>query len=93
MATPGLRRLSQELGRRVTERREALGLLQRDVGAAVGMKRVSVTHLEGGRYQSLRFDKLQALARILETSTDYLLQITDDPAPPVPSRRSAGGES
>ena len=33
---------------------------------------------------------LRALARFYGVSTDYLLELTDDPTPPPPSRNAAG---
>jgi transcriptional regulator with XRE-family HTH domain len=82
-----------EFGRRIAGRRAAVGKTQEEVAAASGMARSHVTLLEGSqRYKSLGFEKLRLLVEVLDTSADYLLQLTDDPTPREPSMNGAGKE-
>ena len=73
-----------EFGRRVQRRRRILGLKQGEVAQHVGVHRSHITQLEGGGYQSMKFEQLARLAEILETSTDYLLQRTEEDPGVIP---------
>jgi transcriptional regulator with XRE-family HTH domain len=71
-----------EFGRRVARRRRILGLTQVQVAARLGLKRSHVSQLEQGKYRSMQLAHLAALADVLQTSADYLLQrIHLDPGP------------
>ena len=82
----------EEFGRRCARRRHILRLKQYEVATAIGTQRSHVSALEHGRQVMMRLDQLQALARSLGTSSDYLLQLTDTDPGPVPDRRSPGEE-
>src|SRR5262245_10958571 len=76
-----------EFGRRVARRRRILNLTQQAVGERIGLQRAHISQLEQGKYRSMQLERLAALAGVLETSTDYLLQrVLDDPwtIPPRP---------
>jgi transcriptional regulator with XRE-family HTH domain len=77
-----------EFGRRMARRRSILRLKQREVGAAIGVHPSHVSALEHGRQRMMYLHQMQALARILETSSDYLLQLTDADPGTIPDRRS-----
>ena len=68
-----------KLAARVAWRRDRLGLTQEALAAQLKTYRIRVTYIEQGDYQSLRLDLLVQLARALETSSDSLLGLTDDP--------------
>jgi transcriptional regulator with XRE-family HTH domain len=72
-------------GKRVRQLREDLGWTQEDLARAVSklvgaINQSSISHVERGTY-GMRVDALAALAVALDTSTDYLLGLTDDPDP------------
>jgi DNA-binding XRE family transcriptional regulator len=77
----------EEFGRRMARRRHILRLKQHEVGEKIGMQRSHISSLEHGRQHMMRLDQVAALARVLRTSSDYLLQLVDvDPGevPPLP---------
>ena len=67
--------------RRIRELREDHDLTQRQLAACLGITQPQYFRYEQG-YRDLPTDLLIALADIYDTSTDYLLGRTDDPAPP-----------
>ena len=70
------------VGERIRKARQAAGLLQVDLAAAMGDRYDSgtVSRVESGK-SSLRLDGLANAAKELQVSTDYLLGLTDDPTP------------
>ena len=66
--------------RRVRELREDHDLTQREVAAELKMSQPQYFRYEQ-RYRDLPTDILVALARLYNTSTDYILGLTDDPKP------------
>ena len=76
------------LAERVRAGRERVGLSQEKLAQQMGMDRNTLWHIEAGRTKHPRADQLIALAKALEVSTDYLLGLTEDPAPkPKPPTR------
>jgi transcriptional regulator with XRE-family HTH domain len=73
-----------EFGRRVARRRAILRLKQHQVAAQVGMQRSQVASLEHGRQQLVHLHHVQALAQVLQTSSDYLLQLVEADPGPIP---------
>jgi len=73
-----------EFGRRAARRRRILGLTQQTVSTQVGMARSHLAQLERGVYHGIQFAHLAALAQVLQTSSDYLLQLVDHDPGPVP---------
>lgn len=70
-------------GDRIKALRESLGLSQTELAAALikdvpGVNQSQISQVERG-VAGLRAETLALLARALETSTDYLLGLTDDP--------------
>ena len=66
--------------RRVRELREDHALTQREVAAQLGMSQPQYFRYEQG-YRDLPTDILVALAKLYDTSADYILGLTDDPRP------------
>ena len=66
--------------RRVRELREDHDLTQREVAAQLGMSQLQYFRYEQG-YRGLPTDILVALAKLYDTSADYILGLTDDPRP------------
>jgi transcriptional regulator with XRE-family HTH domain len=79
-----------EFGRRVQRRRCLLGLRQWQIAQYVGVHHSHITQVEGGFYQSMKLEQLTRLVEILETSADYLLQLTPDDPGVIPPRPSPG---
>ncbi len=73
-----------EFGRRVARRRRILGLKQWQIAEQVGTNRSHMTQLELGGHQLMRLEQLATLAKVLETSTDYLLQLVEQDPGEVP---------
>jgi len=74
----------EEFGRRVARRRAMLRLKQREVGAAIGVARSHVSALEHGRQHLMDLAALRALAQVLQTSSDYLVQVVDQDPGVIP---------
>ena len=73
-----------EFGRRAARRRRILGPTQQVVSTQVDMPRSQLSQLERGVYRAMQFAQLAALAQVLQTSSDYLLQLVDTDPGPVP---------
>ena len=74
----------EEFGRRCTRRRHLLRLKQYEVAEAIGTQRSYVSALEHGRQQMMHLARVMALAKALQTSSDYLLQLTDEDPGVIP---------
>lgn len=66
--------------RRIRDLREDKDLLQKDLADYLGCTQVSYSHYELGK-RDIPTDVLIKLARFYNTSTDYLLGITDTKMP------------
>ena len=69
------------LGTRVRAIREQRGLTQDQLGRASGVRRSHISRLETGQRENPSVDITARLAVALDTSTDYLMGLTDDPRP------------
>ena len=69
-------------GERIVERRKALDLSQEALADMAHTDQKAVSAYENNRRDPTG-DTVAALARSLETSSDYLLGLTDDPTPHV----------
>ena len=67
-----------ELGRRLKRRRDDLQLRQYEVADRVGMHRSEYSALERGHKSLIHPVHLARLARALQTTTDYLLQLAGE---------------
>jgi transcriptional regulator with XRE-family HTH domain len=80
-----------EFGRRIRRRRQILGLTQAQVAALIHMRQAQLSRLEKGReYRKMRVEQLALLTRALETSADYLLQLTETDPGTIPPRWGPG---
>ena len=66
--------------RRVRDLREDHDLTQREISAILGITQPQYFRYEQG-YRDLPTDILIALAKLYETSTDYILGLTQNPKP------------
>ncbi|MBR1659797.1 MAG: helix-turn-helix transcriptional regulator [Oscillospiraceae bacterium] len=75
-----------EIYPRIRDLREDHDLTQEQVGKAINVEQRTYSYYEtGGRMIPPKV--LCALARYYGVSTDYLLELTDDPTPPPPSQK------
>ena len=56
----------EEIGKKIFERRKALGLTLEDVGNAVGVGKSTVRKWEKGMIKNMKRDKIAALAKLLQ---------------------------
>ena len=66
-------------GQRIFELRKAAGLTQKQVGEAVGLTMQAINDIEKGRRET-KISKAVAIARLFDTTVEYLAGYTDDPA-------------
>lgn len=62
----------QEIGKRIQQRRKALGYTQEQMAEMMNVSIQMVSNLERGN-KAIRIDNLINLSRILQVSTDYIL--------------------
>lgn len=72
--------------KRIRDLREDHDLTQRQVAEHLGMSQPQYFRYEQG-YRDIPTDILLALAKLYQTSTDYILGNTDDPAPRKPKSK------
>lgn len=66
-------------GQRIFEMRQSAGLTQKQLGEAVGLSMQAINDIEKGRRET-KLAKAIAIARLFNTSVEYLAGYTDDPA-------------
>lgn len=76
---------SDQMGKKIRERRVEFGLSQEELGEKLGISYQQVQKYEKGTSQ-LTVDKLQKIAHILDVRTDYFLKdmpllVSETPAP------------
>jgi repressor LexA len=82
-------------GQRIRELRVRRGLTRRGLEDASGISQRQIAYLEDDTKEPKR-ETLRALALALETTADYLLGLSDDPAVPEsdwPTRAFSKGDS
>ncbi len=72
---------NKEIGQRIQQRRQTLGLTLEDVAVRVGVARSTIQRYESGRIQRLKQPVVEAIADVLCVSPDWLLGSTKDPSP------------
>ena len=66
------------IGQKISMRRKQLGLTLEEVGHAAGVAKSTVLKWEKDFISNMRIDKIEGLAKILETSKEYLLADDDN---------------
>lgn len=79
----------RQFGNRLRERREARRLSQEQAAQQVGRVQSYVSNLENRRNQPGAIELVAQLASLYGTTADYLLGLTDDPAPAQEAERVA----
>ena len=70
-----------ELNEKIRLRRKQLGLTLEEVGNAVGVGKSTVRKWENGDIKNMRRDKIQKLAKVLQTTPAYLMGWDDQMLP------------
>ena len=65
--------MGEEIGQRIKERRERLGLTQQQLGDKIHRSREYISKWESGE-RGLKVEDLVSIANVLESSCDYLLK-------------------
>ena len=73
----------KEIGYRIKQRREELGLTLEDIASQVKVARSTIQRYEAGSINRPKLPVLYSVSQALHVSPDWLLGITDDPAPVV----------
>ena len=71
----------KKFAERVKQLRITVSLTQQQLGEAVGLSKQAINDIEQGRKQT-RIDKAIAIARLFNTTVDYLVGDTDNPVRP-----------
>lgn len=71
----------KEIGSRIKQRREALGLTLEDIASNVKVARSTIQRYEAGSITRPKLPVLYSISQALCVSPDWLLGITDDPTP------------
>jgi transcriptional regulator with XRE-family HTH domain len=66
------------LGKRIEERRKALGLSQEQLAGRVGTRQSHLSRIERGFIVEIQSGLLTRLAQALDVTTDWLLGLTPD---------------
>jgi transcriptional regulator with XRE-family HTH domain len=76
--------MTQDLAKRILDRRLELGLSQNDIARALGITNKAVSHWETGRSQNIKLEHLVDLADVLRVDLRWLAVGKGDPAPQKP---------
>lgn len=71
----------KEIGFRIKQRREELGLTLEDIALYVRVARSTIQRYEAGSISRPKLPVLYSISQALRVSPDWLLGITDDPTP------------
>jgi transcriptional regulator with XRE-family HTH domain len=78
---------AKAFGDRIRRRRMMVGLNQRELAERIQVPPTHLSRLEGGYILTVGILELQRLLEVLQTSTDYLLGLSNDPGE-IPPKRS-----
>lgn len=67
-----------EIGRRIKQRREELGLTQEDLGKALWLNKSTIQRYETGKISSIKLPVIHAMAKQLNVNPDWLILKTED---------------
>lgn len=69
------------VGERIRHLREQQGMSQAALARTLGASNMAINLLENGATRAPHIDRLIAIAALFNVSMDYLVGLTDDPAP------------
>jgi transcriptional regulator with XRE-family HTH domain len=70
------------IGERLRTLRQRQGISQADLARALGASINAINMIECGQVKAPHIARLMAMADLFDVSLDYLVGMTDDPAPP-----------
>jgi transcriptional regulator with XRE-family HTH domain len=70
-------------GSRIQARRKQLGMSQEELAHLTGTNQKQISRYENNK-NDITGDKLIVMARVLQTTTDWVLGLTDNPEQPMP---------
>ena len=70
--------LQADIGERIRRRRMALGWNQGRLAEEIQVPQVHISRFEKGQYVAINPEKLVAMAKALDVSTDWLLGLTSE---------------
>jgi transcriptional regulator with XRE-family HTH domain len=70
--------MAETLGARIRRARQVYGMSQAELARRVGISKNAMNRVETGKTPDPQVSRIQAIARILRVSTDFLLGFTDD---------------
>jgi transcriptional regulator with XRE-family HTH domain len=76
-----------EIGRRIKQRREELGMTQDELGKILSLNKSTIQRYETGKITKIKLPVLQSIANALDVSPDWLALKTDTPAKPAEQAR------
>lgn len=76
-------------GVRLRSRRRQLGLSQEELATKLGLRTASISRYEQGLHHEMSFARLRQIAEVLQTTSDFLLGLSQE-AGPLPARRCPG---
>ena len=77
------------VGERIKQRRKELGLTVDEVAERLGKNRATVYRYESNEIENLPTPILEPLARVLNTTPEYLMGWKDEESTPIETNRSA----
>lgn len=84
---------TKNLGTKIRQRREQLGLSQQELARRLGMTQARISEIESGARPHVNLNNLRNLARTLGVSADYLIGTWEDgEAPLVPTAAPPAAE-
>lgn len=73
--------MTNDMGKKLHELRDARGLTQREVANAVGVTEATVSRWESGHINNMRRDKIESLAKVLQVSPLVIMGRTEELTP------------
>jgi len=84
-------RINMKTRNRIKERRDAVGMSAEKLGEKIGVAKTTIYRYENGEIEKNSAENLDAIAYVLQTTSDYLLGKTDEPGiDPVEVMQGAG---
>lgn len=72
---------NEEIGLRISYRRNQLGLTMDDVAKKIGVAKSTIQRYEKGTIEKIKLPVIESIASALSVNPDWIIGNTDDPAP------------
>lgn len=70
-----------EIGKRIADRRSALGLTMDEVAKEIGVAKSTIQRYETGQIKKLKLPVIESIAAVLQVNPDWLIGNSEDPTP------------